>query len=79
MKHIIVIETADGVDGLTPHPIPYWLEEFIQSIVDRTVLDQHGTCVVQTKFNVSSAIAAVHEMYGAPSWNPNDIPSQKEI
>lgn len=79
MKHIIVIETADGLDGSSPRPIPSWLEEFIQTIVDQSILDQHGICVVRTRFNVYSAIAAIHEMYGAPPWNPNDIPSHKEI
>lgn len=76
MKHIIVIETADGEDGRTPHPIHEWTQEFIEKIVDQIVTDARGTCVVQTRFNVSSAIVAVHEMYGASSWNPNDIPSR---
>jgi hypothetical protein len=47
-----------------------------QKIVDVTVTEEHGTCAVQTRFNVSSAIAAIHEMYGAPKWDPNDIPSR---
>ena len=76
MKHIIVIETADGIDGLTLRPIPGWLEEFIQKLVDDQIMNEHGVCVVHTKFNVRSAIAAIHEMYGAPTWNPNDIPSK---
>ncbi len=71
--------TIYHLDGLTPRPIPKWLEEFLQELVDSQVSGSHGSCVVRTKFNMSSAIAAVHEMYGAPSWNPNDIPSKEEI
>lgn len=76
MKHIIVLGTADGEDGMTPRPIPDWLEKFIEKIVDLTVTEEHGICAVQTRFNVSSAIAAIHEMYGAPKRDPNDIPSR---
>lgn len=74
MKHVIIIETADGEDGLTPRPIPEWLQEFIKKLIDGQISTKHGACVIRSQFNVQSAIAAVHEMYGAPAWDPTDIP-----
>lgn len=76
MKHVIVIETADGDDGMTPNPISGDLQDMIVSIVDDLVCVNHSLCVVHSRFNVRSAIAAVHDMYGAPAWSPNDTPSR---
>ncbi len=76
MKHIIVIETADGVDGLTPHPMSAFEQEVLTRTIDLFLETEKRVGFVQCRFNVSSAIAAVHEMYGAPVWDPNYIPSQ---
>ena len=74
MKHVIVIETVDPNCGGKK------MSELDQEILTRTVelfLDtERRVGFVQSRFNVSSAIAAVHEMYGAPAWDPNDIPSR---
>jgi hypothetical protein len=76
MKHIIVIETADGEDGLTPQPMSNFDQEVLTRTVELFLETEKRIGFVQTRFNVSSAIAAIHEMYGAPAWNPNDIPSR---
>ena len=62
MKHIIVIETVDG------KPLPEKLQAVLIRAVDIGVSGGHGICWVQGKFNVDSAIAAVHEMFNAPAW-----------
>lgn len=76
MKHIIVIETADGVDGMTPHPMSTFEQEVLSRTIELFLETEKRVGFVQSRFNVSSAIAAVHEMYGAPAWDPNDIPSR---
>ena len=64
MKHIIVIQTPDGI------PMEYWLRHSLLDLIERQVKIQHECCLVSSRFNVSSAIAAVHEMYGAWKWDP---------
>jgi len=59
------IETLDPPDG---KPIPWRLEDKLTNRLEALVLESHGLCAVLSRFNVPSAIAAVHEMYGAPEW-----------
>ena len=67
MKHVIVFETSD--DGRS-------LSETDQSVLVRTIelwLEIEGRVGwAQGKFNVPSAIAAIHEMYGAPKYDPEN-------
>ena len=67
MKHIIVIETVD-------YPAGKFIAPDLQSVLCRAVEigveEAHGSCFVNARFNVDSAIAAVHEMYNAPKWEP---------
>lgn len=73
MKHIIVIETVDESEGgkRIDHQLANLLEHNIEQIVGNNL----GICVVEASYNNASAIATIHEMYGAPVWDPNDIPS----
>jgi hypothetical protein len=65
MKHVIVIETCDPPEG---GPISNGLQSVLLRAVEIGVQEGHGVCFVQGKFNVVSAITAVHEMYNAPEW-----------
>lgn len=64
MKHVIVIETPDPPEGkpLTPD-----IEDFLEGALAITLPTPF---YIQRKFNVDSAIAAVHEMYNS-KWEPN--------
>jgi hypothetical protein len=74
MKHVIVIETVDEIAGGLP------LKQSDQDVLERAVElffeIEHRSCCVRSSFNQSSAIAAVHEMYNAPKWDPNAPQSQ---
>ena len=71
MKHVIVIETPDeGFDG---RPIPISTQNALEEAVEFVLFDLHGpSYFVRGFYNRPSAIAAVHEMYGAPEWKPNE-------
>ena len=70
MKHVIVIETVDEVAGGLP------LHQSDQEVLIRAVelffeIEKKTACVYG-RFNQQSAIAAIHEIYGAPKWNPEN-------
>jgi hypothetical protein len=67
MKHVIVIETSDPPDG---KPFPRWLQQLILGKIENVVEERHGLCFTQSRFNVSSATVAIHEMYSLPPWDP---------
>jgi hypothetical protein len=58
MKHVIVLGTLGPI---TPRQV-----RMIEAVFDDYLYSE-----IETKFNVDSAIAAVHEMYDAPKWNPD--------
>jgi hypothetical protein len=66
VKHVIVIETPDGKN------IPDRLAAVLVRAVEIGVTEGHSICFVQARFNFDSAVAAVHEMYNAPKWEPNE-------
>ena len=68
MKHVIVIETVDEEAGGAP--IDPKLQEVLVRALEIGIEEAHGSCCVSWRFNVPSAIAAVHEMYGASKWDP---------
>lgn len=70
MKHVIVIETVDPSEG--GFPVCKSLESFLIGFIEGRMDEALGVCVVRSMFNAQSAIAAVHEMYGAPKWNPEE-------
>ena len=67
MKHVIVIETVD-----IPHGI---IHQTLQNVLLRAIeIGCEDECIahfVHAKFNVESAIAAVHEMYNVTPWDPD--------
>ena len=67
MKHVIVIETVDSQDGV----IPIDLSRILLRVVEMGIEDTGRVCFVHGKFNAESAIAATHELYNAPKWEPN--------
>lgn len=66
MKHVIVIETADNAE------FSGYVEHRIKQRISDVLLANNISCVTYSKFFVESAIAAVHEMYNAPKWDPNN-------
>lgn len=62
MKHVIIIETVDG------SRIPLALQNVLERALEIGVGEDVGPCSVYGKYNVQSAIAATHEMFGAPEW-----------
>ena len=69
MKHVIVIETVDEEAG--GKPLADFTAERLLVGVEYIIREwHHETCFIQSRFNVSSATAAVHEMYGLTPWNP---------
>lgn len=66
MKHLIVIETADG-----RVPAPEEGELDFQTHIIKTIeaLVEHycGECFIQSRFYEKSALAACHEMFNAPN------------
>lgn len=65
MKHIIVICTVDDERGVLPFDLQNVLERAVEIGIEES---GHGPVSINSRFNVSSAIAATHEMYGAPEW-----------
>ena len=75
MKHVIVIETSDpGYYG--GRSLKQSDQDVLERVVELFFEVENLTCCVRSKFNQSSAIAAIHDLYGAPAWDPNDIPSR---
>jgi hypothetical protein len=66
MKHVIVIDTVDLDAG--GQSIPKELQDVLVRALEIGIEEFHGVCCVTSRFNVDSAIATVHEMYGAPKW-----------
>jgi len=64
VKHVIVIETVDPEAG--GKPISDSLQKALERAVEFGVEAEHGVCFVASRFNVQSAIAAIHKMYGLP-------------
>ena len=67
MKHVIVIETVDEVAGGLK------LRQSDQDVIVRAVelffeIENRPACVI-SRFNVSSALDAFHELYGLPPWS----------
>jgi hypothetical protein len=75
MKHVIVINTVDPPEG-KPLSIPFQTD-LIQKI-EKLVQAEVGKDLRYTvdRFNVDSAIEAVHEMYNAPKWNRGETWAQ---
>jgi hypothetical protein len=66
MKHVIVIETSDVEAG--GREIPPSQERALVSIVDEALTNlSNRECFIRSIFNVPSALAAVHEIYGVPN------------
>lgn len=63
MKHVIIIETVDGFR------IDIKLQNVLERALEIGVEEAVGPCAVYGRYNVQSAIAATHEMYGAEPWN----------
>lgn len=63
MKHVIVLCTSDEREPIDEH-LQRYLVSRIEKALDAVSVEHY----IQSSFNVSSAIAAVHEMYGAPAW-----------
>ena len=63
MRHVIVIETPDRQGG---NGIPEKLQAVLTRAIEIGVEEAHDICFVHARFNVDSAIAAVHEMYNVP-------------
>lgn len=68
MKHVIIINTSDYPDGL---PLSAKDQQVLLRVVDLWLETEGRLGYVQSAFNVSSATAAVHEMYNLPKWDPN--------
>ena len=68
MRHVIVIET---VGESIPAYLPDRFQADVIATLDRMVRKYKGESFIQTKFYVESAIAAIHEMFNAPKWDPN--------
>lgn len=67
MKHVIVIETVDVSEG--GHIVGLETRRAVELAVEGMIEKVTGKiCIANSRFNVSSAIAAVHEMYGALEW-----------
>ena len=66
MKHVIVIETPDDIY----HPLPTQLQQALMKVAEIGCEMEGITACVRGRFNEPSAIAAVHEMYFAPKWDP---------
>lgn len=62
MKHVIIIEAVDG------SRIDLKLQNVLERALEIGVEESVGPCAVYGKFNVQWAIAATHEMFGAPEW-----------
>lgn len=75
MKHIIIIETVDPSEP-TGKEMSETLAELLLREVEQDVENLHGTCAVYGVFNQDSAIAALHELYGAPKWEPDKDENQ---
>ena len=71
MKHVIVIETPDD-----DRPLPTTLQQALMRAAEIGCELEGITCFVHGRFNEKSAIAAVHEMYNAPKWNPDSPHSE---
>ena len=65
MKHVLVIETVDVVAG--GRKISSRLEGVLVRALEIGVEEAPGPCFIQSRFNVSSALAALHELYGVPN------------
>ena len=68
VNHVIVIETVDEEAGGAP--IDPKLQEVLVRALEIGIEEFHGPCCIYGRFNVSSVIATVHEMYGASKWDP---------
>jgi hypothetical protein len=68
MKHVIVIDTVDPEAG--GHELDLSFQCALEGEIEDRVRRRYGICLVHSRFNVKSAIGAVHEMYGAPKWDP---------
>ena len=64
MKHVIVIETTD----IPPTHIGDQLQKILLRVCEMGCEDEGISAVAYGRFNVTSAIGALHEMYGAPEW-----------
>lgn len=63
MRHVIVIETPDRDETNLAADI---MQEFQKTLINLTeIIAEHfeGTCFVQSRFYVESAVEAVQEMY----------------
>ena len=65
MKHVIVIETPETI---TISPLR---QDVLEGAIEGVLSGQSSSTFIQCRFNVDSAIAAVHEMYNAPKWEPD--------
>jgi hypothetical protein len=68
MKHVIVIETSDD-RPLNKRTLCLFRAQAICALHDLAT-KYVGLSFINTRFNVSSATVAIHEMYNLPPWNP---------
>lgn len=68
MKHVIVIETSDD-RPMSERTLCLFRAQAICALHD--LATKHaGLSFIETRFNVSSAAVAIHEMYNLPPWDP---------